>query len=132
VATLMSLLWLHSSDSRIWPIAVASSSNEIVDVSKIRYYNSFLIKKYNSLDLMTEHRCSHDDSTWGRTCMHVASIIDSGHHCPSPPLVSATEHRSTAAPTRTPPPQSPSRLLSGCAHYLPNTPESPLARAHET
>jgi hypothetical protein len=41
------------------------NSNESTDINRTHYYNSFLNKKYNSLDLMTEHRRPHGCSTWG-------------------------------------------------------------------
>jgi hypothetical protein len=105
------------------------SSNQIAVVSKSHYNNSFLkkIKKYNSLDLMMEHRCSQKCSTWAYTCMHITSIIGFGHCSPPPLSALATAHQSTTAHKRAPPPQSPSRLLPACANYLPNPRWPPTA-----
>jgi hypothetical protein len=48
------------------PLLLCHSSNRPADVSKTHLYNSFFkIKKYNSLNLMTEHHRQHDCSTWG-------------------------------------------------------------------
>jgi hypothetical protein len=61
MAIILSLLWLHNS-------------NGSAHISKTHYYNRFFNKKYNSLDLMTEHHCPHECSTWVHTCMHYNNV----------------------------------------------------------
>jgi hypothetical protein len=78
---------------RFDPLLLCHSSNGSGDISRAHYYNSFLIKKYNSLDLMIKHCRPHDCSMWGphmytRHLHHQlwapqsTSTISSDHHTP--------------------------------------------------
>jgi hypothetical protein len=85
MTTISSLLWFHSSDGGSVPLLLCHSSNRPADVSRARYYNRFLNKKYNLLDLIMEHPCPTDYSMWGPH-MHARRL----HHRIRPPQSTST------------------------------------------